>query len=444
MNLLLHGLEAPAIEYGNSLTVKITELGAKDRVDVIMTNPPFGGEEEVGIRNNFPADKQTSETALLFLQLIMRKLRKPSGNNTIGGRAAVVVPNGTLYQSGVASRIREELITKFALDLVVRLPKGVFEPYADIPTNILFFSAGTPKDSVWFYEHPLPAARAHLKAPSYSKSDPLEFSEFDSFFTWWSKKKENRQAWKVDVKALGSQSWNLDQRNPRSNEISLVSPSALAHTTLTTANGIVQRSRSLAKCFETLEAAFQKLETGKVTTTTLGQACSISKGRFPTKKTLPGNYRFYVLAADERTANEYQFDGEAVIVPTISSTGHGHAAINRIYYATGKFAVANILAYATVKSGVQLLTRYLYYYLYRFKDEKLVSLMAGTANTSLTVEKLEMVEISFPDIDTQKEVVRYLDAAMLACEQLRDDLVTLVNLVESASEDMVQYVVRGS
>src|SRR5206468_11245277 len=134
MNLLLHGLEYPRIEYGNSLAVKVTEIGDKDRVDIILTNPPFGGEEEAGIRHNFPIDKQTAETALLFLQLIMRKLRRAPKP----GRAAVVVPNGTLYEDGIPQRIREELVTDFNLHTVVRFPKGVFEPYTDIATNILF------------------------------------------------------------------------------------------------------------------------------------------------------------------------------------------------------------------------------------------------------------------------------------------------------------------
>src|SRR5947208_11760574 len=118
MNLLLHGHASPAIEYVNSLAVKITELGEKDRVDVILTNPPFGGEEERGVQGNFPADKQTSETALLFLQLIMRKLRRQPKP----GRAAVVVPNGTLFADGVAARIKAELLTDFNLHTIVRLP----------------------------------------------------------------------------------------------------------------------------------------------------------------------------------------------------------------------------------------------------------------------------------------------------------------------------------
>lgn len=110
MNLLLHGLETPNIDPGNSLRHKLTELGDKERVDMILTNPPFGGEEEKGIQGNFPDDKQTSETALLFLQLIMRRLRKPKKKKA-AGRAGVVVPNGTLFGDGVSARIKKQLLT---------------------------------------------------------------------------------------------------------------------------------------------------------------------------------------------------------------------------------------------------------------------------------------------------------------------------------------------
>ena len=222
MNLLLHGLDAPAIEYGNSLTVKITELGAKDRVDVILTNPPFGGEEEAGIRNNFPADKQTSETALLFLQLIMRKLRKPSGSNTTGGRAAVVVPNGTLFGDGVCARIKEELLKEFNLHTVVRLQQGVFAPYTDIQANLLFFDRSGPTKEIWYYELPIPEGRK-----KYSKTKPMQFGEFADCLKWFElkRRRENDRAWRVgvsDVLKYDDQetllSCNLDLKNPNSAE----------------------------------------------------------------------------------------------------------------------------------------------------------------------------------------------------------------------------------
>src|SRR6202166_1119643 len=148
MNLLLHGVEYPEIDPLNALRFPLREIGDKDRVDVIVTNPPFGGEEERGILSNFPEDKQTSETALLFLQLIMRKLRATPRP----GRAGVVVPNGTLFGDGVCARIKQELLTRFNLHTIVRLPNGVFSPYTSIPTNVLFFDRTGPTQHVWYYE----------------------------------------------------------------------------------------------------------------------------------------------------------------------------------------------------------------------------------------------------------------------------------------------------
>ena len=176
MNLLLHGLESPQIARGNSLEQKLTEIRDSERVDVILTNPPFGGEEERGILGNFPEDKQTSETALLFLQLIMRKLKvtpKP-------GRAGVVVPNGTLFGDGVCARIKQELLTKFNLHTIVRLPNGVFAPYTSIPTNLLFFDRSGPTEYIWCYEQPLPEGKKN-----YTKTAPIQFEEFGDCVKWW-------------------------------------------------------------------------------------------------------------------------------------------------------------------------------------------------------------------------------------------------------------------
>ena len=152
MNLLLHGLDAPQIDPDNALRFKLSEIGERERVDVILTNPPFGGEEEKGIQGNFPDDRQTSETALLFLQLIMRKLKRQPTSAGRPARAAVVVPNGTLFGDGVCARIKEELLKDFNLHTVVRLPNGVFAPYTSIPTNILFFDRSGPTKDVWYYE----------------------------------------------------------------------------------------------------------------------------------------------------------------------------------------------------------------------------------------------------------------------------------------------------
>jgi type I restriction enzyme M protein len=220
MNLLLHGLDAPQIDPGNALRFKLSEIGEKDRVDIILTNPPFGGEEEKGIQGNFPEDRQTAETALLFLQLIMRKLRRRDTAAGRPARAAVVVPNGTLFGDGVCARIKEELIKDFNLHTIVRLPNGVFAPYTSITTNILFFNRSGPTKQVWYYEHPLPDGRKN-----YTKTAPIQFEEFASLVAWWNKRAENDYAWKVPAKDLleynedGSlRAVNLDRKNPRAKE----------------------------------------------------------------------------------------------------------------------------------------------------------------------------------------------------------------------------------
>lgn len=224
MNLLLHGLETPNIDPLNALRFPLREIGDKDRVDVILTNPPFGGEEERGILGNFPEDKQTAETALLFLQLIMRKLRRPPRP----GRAAVVVPNGTLFGDGVCARIKEELLRDFNLHTIVRLPNGVFAPYTSIPTNVLFFDRSGPTREVWYYEHPLPEGRKN-----YTKTQPLQFEEFAPLIAWWNKRRENDRAWKVPAADLLASGCNLDRKNPRAKEdITHLPPDQLAASIL--------------------------------------------------------------------------------------------------------------------------------------------------------------------------------------------------------------------
>lgn len=211
LNLLLHGLHAPRIDPGNALRFRLAEIGEDQRVNVILTNPPFGGEEEAGILNNFPEDRRTTETALLFLQLIMRRLKRAGR-----GRAAVVVPHGTLFGDGVSARIKADLLEKFNLHTIVRLREGVFEPYTDIATNLLFFDTSGPSKDVWFYEQPEPEGRKQ-----YSKTAPMVFEEFEACLNWWNNRCEDDRAWKVSAKNLTERDekgnvvkCNLDIKNP--------------------------------------------------------------------------------------------------------------------------------------------------------------------------------------------------------------------------------------
>lgn len=202
MNLVLHEVGQPNIVRGNALARPITQISRADRVDVVLTNPPFGGEEEKSIQSNFPADKQTAETAWLFLQLVIRQLKD-------GGRCGMVVPNGVLFGDGVGERIKRQLLTECNLHTVVRLPDGVFAPYTDIPSNLLFFDKTGRTKEVWFYEIPPPDGRK-----KYSKTKPMRFEEFADCQAWWIDREENERAWRVPVADLEANGHNLDLRNP--------------------------------------------------------------------------------------------------------------------------------------------------------------------------------------------------------------------------------------
>ncbi|MBN1978865.1 MAG: SAM-dependent DNA methyltransferase, partial [Anaerolineae bacterium] len=191
MNLLLHGIEYPNLVRDNSLVRPLREITDRQRYDVIVTNPPFGGEEEAGIQANFPEGTRTSETALLFLQFIMRSLKRPKGDRP-GGRCAMVLPNGPLFATGVATRIKEDLLEHFNLHTIVRLPNGVFAPYTSIPTNLLFFQRDGPTKEIWYYELPLPEGRKN-----YTKTKPLRDAEFDECRALWDERPTTEHSWLV-------------------------------------------------------------------------------------------------------------------------------------------------------------------------------------------------------------------------------------------------------
>jgi len=213
-NMILHGIDVPInIKHDNTLSRPLRNYKNDDRVNVIITNPPFGGTEEDGIEDNFPANFRTRETADLFLTLIIHLLKKE-------GRAAVVLPDGFLFGDGIKTRIKEKLMTECNLHTIMRLPNGVFNPYTGIKTNILFFTKGQPTENVWFYEHPYPEG-----VKNYNKTKPIRFEEFKTEIEWWGKEEdgfksrvENEQAWKVPAKDIFDRNYNLDIKNPHVGE----------------------------------------------------------------------------------------------------------------------------------------------------------------------------------------------------------------------------------
>jgi type I restriction enzyme M protein len=207
MNLLLHDVQQPHITRINALARPVTEIRRADRVDVVLTNPPFGGEEEKAIQANFPEAIRTAETAWLFLQLVQRQLDQ-------GGRCAIVVPNGVLFGGGVGTKIKERLLAECDLHTVVRLPQGVFAPYTTIPTNILFFEKTGRTKEVWFYELLPPEGRK-----GYTKTRPLRFEELADCQSWWGGptgrgRKETERAWRVSIATIEQNDYNLDLHNP--------------------------------------------------------------------------------------------------------------------------------------------------------------------------------------------------------------------------------------
>lgn len=222
-NMILHGIDVPVqIRRDNTLSYPLISWGTDKRVDVVLTNPPFGGTEEQGIEKNFPSKFQTRETADLFMVLIIQLLKAH-------GRAAVVLPDGFMFGEGIKTVIKEKLIEDCNLHTIVRLPKSVFAPYTSISTNILFFTKGKKTKEVWFYEHQLPDG---VKA--YNKTKPLQLKEFDTLKAWWGVESDgfatrvvNEQAWKVSLQSIIDRNYNLDIKNPHLIEEDVKDPEEL-------------------------------------------------------------------------------------------------------------------------------------------------------------------------------------------------------------------------
>ncbi len=207
-NMLLHGIEDPSfLRHGNTLARPYISWSKDERVDIVLTNPPFGGREEDGIESNFPQHFRTRETADLFLALIIRLL-KP------GGRAAVVLPDGSLFGEGVKTRLKEHLMEECNLHTIVRLPNSVFRPYASIGTNLLFFEKSAPTRDIWFWEHRVPEGQK-----AYSMTRPIRLEHLADCAAWWGGPRregrvETKRAWKVSAEEVKARAYNLDIKNP--------------------------------------------------------------------------------------------------------------------------------------------------------------------------------------------------------------------------------------
>ncbi len=209
-NLMLHGIEVPRqVRRADMLARPLRDYGPADRVDVVVTNPPFGGVVAQGTEANFPTEFRTRETADLFLVLIMHIL-KPGGN------AGMVLPDGSLFGEGVKTAIKKKLLEEFNVHTIVRLPQGVFNPYAGVNTNLIFFTKGEPTKEIWYYQLPLPEG-----VKQYTKNRGITHEEFNPVRKWWRSRKSNGHAWKVSIEEIEKRGYNLDFKNPNGKSTSV-------------------------------------------------------------------------------------------------------------------------------------------------------------------------------------------------------------------------------
>lgn len=470
-NLILHDVEVPNISFRDSLDQPLSNYTEKHRVNAILANPPFGGIVANNNENNFPTSFKTKESADLFLVLMIHLLKK-------GGRAGIVLPDGSLTGDGVKQRVRQRLLEECNLHTIIRLPNSVFQPYATVATNLLFFTKGEPTKEVWYYEHQLPQGQK-----SYSKTKPIKVKEFTPIKEWWHKRKESELCWKVDfakriaeaklnaqpfwdkaeqgkkaiaelkeeVRKLTAQIKNSDitdmlevtkqstqdtiqkvelevKQNQQAGDnilfaaydLDIKNPNNKKDNIEVTSGELIQE---LSKDLSTIQSDIEGIQSSlsfinEYSYKTIGELCDVIKGNTGIKKAIEGEFPLVVTAEERSSHNEYQFDCEAVCIPLVSSSGHGHASLKRVHYQDGKFALGSILAAAIPKDELVLSAKYLYYYLNNFKDELLVPLMKGMANVSLSVSKIKTVKIKLPPLEKQEELVRMMEK----CEKLRETL----------------------
>lgn len=204
-NMLLHDIDSPNILRDNSLSTNVRDYTEKDKYDVIAMNPPFGGVEEDGILINFPAEFRTSETADLFMTLIMYRLKET-------GRAGVILPDGFLFgDDNKKLAIKKKLLGEFNLHTIVRLPNGVFAPYTFIATNVLFFDKSKPTEKIDYYQVPLPEGLKN----GFTKTRPLKSGHLQGVKDWWNNRdKEDKNAYSVTIEEIEKANYNLDIKNP--------------------------------------------------------------------------------------------------------------------------------------------------------------------------------------------------------------------------------------
>ncbi len=359
VNMYLHQFKNPKIFQYDSLS---SDERWNDKFDVILANPPFMSPKG-GIKPHSKFSILSSRSEVLFVDYIMTHLRPK-------GRAGIIVPEGIIFQSGAShTQLRKNLIGD-GLYAVVSLPSGVFAPYSGVKTSILFFNNELAKDSTAILFVDIKDTGVSLGATqrTIAKNDLIQARAILKDF----------------------------QNNIR------VEPTRLAFS--------VEKSEIIALDFDLSQSKYRKITatSSEKPFVSLSSVCTITKGKSSSTKTEPGIYPLYLTAEEHKTASHFDFDQEGVAVPLISATGHGKAAIKRVHYVKGKFALANLLAFLEPKDTEVLSPKYLYHVLDSAKDE-MARLMKGAANVSMKTSDLESFQIPLPSLEIQEQVMAELD-----------------------------------
>jgi type I restriction-modification system DNA methylase subunit len=387
MNMLLHGVENPDIVYRDSLAQD--HAGEEEKYTLVLANPPFAGSLDYeSVAKDLLQVVKTKKTELLFLALFLRLL-KP------GGRAAVIVPAGVLGGEGAAHReLRKLLVDNNRLEAVIALPHWVFKPYASVATAILVFDAGGQTEATWFYR---------LDNDGFlddASKTPIDGSDVPEVLSLWSKRNESGYA-----------------------------PSANKHRTVTRTE-IVDSGYDLTA--DSYLSSY--IYPSGVPLVPLGDLFDIHKGKTPASQGDGGGYPLVTSAADLRAHSTWDFEGEAVCIPTVSSTGHGHASIKNVHYVKGRFAAASIVAVLLARNPDELHVPYVYHYLVAHKEDLLVPLMRGAANVSLNTERLARLKIPVPSRDQQEELAMKLSQMLQRIAELQRELASDRVRLEEAIE----------
>jgi type I restriction enzyme M protein len=358
VNMYLHSFPNPNILVHDTLS---SENYWQDRYDVILANPPFMTPKGGSMPHNKFAI-QSTRSEVLFVDYIMSHL-KPHG------RAGIIVPEGIIFQSGKAHKQLREKLVKDGLYSVISLPSGVFQPYSGVKTSILLFDNELAKqrnEIIFVCIKNTGFSLTMAQRETYGNDIPQSIEIINQF-------KEGHQ----------------------------ITPTRLAFTK--------SKKAILAKgCDLTLSKYAPSISTGNKRMVSLSEVCDIRKGKSSSTKTEPGPYPLILTAEEPKTASHYDFEGEGVAIPLISSTGHGKASIKRIHLINGKFALANLLAFLRPLNITKANSKYLYYVLDSAKDA-MAGLMQGAANVSMKTSDIAEFQIPLPPLEIQEQIAAELD-----------------------------------